>query len=67
LGSRYHPPVHTAFPQNNTNNPKSLFTTGALSDLTIYCDNQQFSVHKLILYTQSVYFRKLFSGPWKVK
>jgi hypothetical protein len=41
--------------------------TGALSDLTIHCDNQRFSVHKLILYTQSIYFRRLFSGPWKVK
>jgi hypothetical protein len=40
--------------------------TGTLSDLTIHCGGQQFPVHKLLLYTQSSYFRKLFSGPWKV-
>lgn len=44
-----------------------LYQTNALSDLTITCGDQSFAVHKVILYIQSEYFRKLLDGPFKVR
>jgi len=47
-------------------NMKSL-TSGIFSDLTITCQGREFKLHKLVLYTQSTYFRKLLGGQFKVR
>lgn len=44
-----------------------LYQTNALSDLIITCGGQDFAVHKIILYIQSEYFRKLLDGSFKVR
>lgn len=46
-------------------NMKTL-TSGIFSDLTITCQGREFKLHKLVLYTQSTYFRKLLGGQFKV-
>ncbi|KAM3417088.1 hypothetical protein BST61_g8664 [Cercospora zeina] len=44
---------------------KELLDTGLYSDLTIECRGTLFRIHKLVLHTQSRYFKKLFAGGFK--
>ncbi|KAH7195394.1 BTB/POZ protein [Fusarium oxysporum] len=44
---------------------KNYFNNTTLSDATIRCEGRYFSVHSLILFCHSEYFRKQLDGPWK--
>ncbi|CAK1365323.1 hypothetical protein CB0940_08910 [Cercospora beticola] len=44
---------------------KDMLASGLYSDLTIECRGTTFAVHKLVLHTQSQYFRKLLAGGFK--
>ncbi|KAM0080729.1 hypothetical protein ACKRZS_007106 [Fusarium odoratissimum] len=44
---------------------KNYFNNTNLSDATIRCEGRYFSVHSLILFCHSEYFRKQLDGPWK--
>lgn len=41
-------------------------SSSVFSDLTLTCGGKRFKVHKIILYLQSEYFRKLLDGPFMV-
>lgn len=43
-----------------------LFKSGTLSDFDIVCGENTHKVHKVVLYSQSRYFAKVFSGNFKV-
>lgn len=43
-----------------------MLASGLYSDLTIDCRGITFGVHKLVLHTQSKYFKKLLAGGFKV-
>jgi hypothetical protein len=43
-----------------------LFFTGELSDCTICCGEDVYKAHKAILGSQSGFFRKAFTGGFKV-
>lgn len=43
-----------------------LFRSGTLSDFDIVCGGKTYKVHKVMLYSQSKYFGKVFSGNFKV-
>ena len=43
-----------------------LFKSGTLSDFEIVCGEDHYKVHKVVLYSQSKYFAKVFSGNFKV-
>ena len=55
--------LHPDIPAINKN---SYFNNTTLSDATIRCEGRYFSVHSLILFCHSEYFRKQLDGPWKV-
>jgi len=48
------------------NDMDSLLFSGVFSDLTLTCGGRKFEVHRVILYTQSEYFRKLLDCNFKV-
>ncbi|KAL1583206.1 hypothetical protein WHR41_07960 [Cladosporium halotolerans] len=45
-------------------NFRSLQPRDIFSDVTLTCQGQEIKAHKLILYAQSAYFRKLLGGPF---
>ncbi|KAF5562491.1 ARM repeat protein [Fusarium phyllophilum] len=44
---------------------KNYFNNTTLSDATIRCGGRFFSVHSLVLFCHSEYFKKELDGPWK--
>lgn len=52
--------------QSLANHLDSLLFSGVFSDLTLTCGGRKFEVHRVILYMQSEYFRKLLDGGFKV-
>lgn len=67
LETRVFPSNTIHLPLTYTNNiARRLQETGLFSDFTITCKGHTFKVHKTVLYTQSEYFRKLLTGPFKV-
>ncbi|KAL1979195.1 hypothetical protein VTN96DRAFT_6523 [Rasamsonia emersonii] len=43
---------------------KSYFLSSRFSDLTIYTEDQEFKVHRLVVCGRSEYFSRLFNGNW---
>lgn len=43
----------------------SYYNTGALSDVVVACDDQEFKVHGVILSAHSKYFATALNGNWK--
>ncbi|PLB36901.1 BTB/POZ domain-containing protein [Aspergillus candidus] len=43
----------------------SIYQAGKLTDFTIHVEDKEFKVSKIILASQSMYFRHMFLGDWK--
>ncbi|KAF5974689.1 kelch 8 [Fusarium coicis] len=44
---------------------QGYYNNKCLSDVVIRCDGQEFSVHSLVLFCHSDYFKRQLTGPWK--
>jgi hypothetical protein len=43
----------------------SIFKSGSFSDYKLVLNDKSFTVHKVILFSKSVYFQTIFSSTWK--
>ncbi|KAH8656436.1 BTB/POZ domain-containing protein [Ilyonectria robusta] len=50
-----------------SNTVASYYNTGALSDVVVACDDQEFKVHGVILSAHSKYFATALNGNWKLR